>query len=392
MCATKMNSQELASALNNENKATSTIVAVVPSNVTENAMTILSRKLSGIPTIETPESQEFIDASDLTRDQWIQVLGASSVLKAWKRRSEGDTIHVNRAPCAALSLKSRSADDHNGTQGLPEFEIADDTYVDSRESKSRLERELTLKAFSENGIRAGLSGGAPDVGFGLSGAVSWQKEGSDLDQQQTSNRAIHGFYNFPRVILHLDPDYLDLSPQCKQFLKRYGQDCLDPNKISDIYKTFTDRFGSILPARVTLGARLCTTQELNTDNISNIAEARKTLETDLTTKVIAASAGIQSGYHRKTGSSAVENMNQTAESSRMTLETQGGNGLLASSIPDWTASVASHRYWRTIQQEKYWDLPTFLRELAQDGTTWEYFDALANHVIAEKKQTRKTTD
>ncbi|ERF69754.1 hypothetical protein EPUS_07580 [Endocarpon pusillum Z07020] len=368
-----MDSQELASAPNNENKARSTIVAVVPSNVTENAMTILSRNLSGIPTIETTESQEFIDASDLTRDQWIQVL-----------RSEGDTIHVNRAPCAALSLKSRSPDDHEGSQGLPEFEIADDTYVDSRESRSRLERELTLKAFSENGIRAGLSGGAPDIGFGLSGAVSWQKEGIGLDQQQTSNRAIHGFYNFPRVILHLDPDYLDLSPQCKQFLKRYGQDCLDPNKISDTYKTFIDRFGSILPARVTLGARLCTTQELNTDNISNISEARKTLETDLTTKVTAASAGIQSGYHRKTGSSAVEKMNQTAESSRMTLETQGGNGLLASSIPEWTASVSSHRYWRTIQQENYWDLPTFLRELAQDGTTWEYFDALANHAIAKK--------
>jgi hypothetical protein len=86
----------------------------------------------------------------------------------------------------------------------------------------------------------------------------------------------------------------------------------------------------MLLCRVTLGARLCTTQELKTDNQATISEARKTLETDLTAKVNAASVGIESGYHRKTGSGHVEKQNQTAESSRMTLKTQGGNGLWAS--------------------------------------------------------------
>ena len=58
---------------------------------------------------------------------------------------------------AALALKTQPLGSPNKEDVLPEFEIADDTYVDSRESKSRLERELTLKAFSENDIRAGLS-------------------------------------------------------------------------------------------------------------------------------------------------------------------------------------------------------------------------------------------
>ena len=56
----------------------------------------------------------------------------------------------------ALALKPRAPDSEDETENLPEFEIADDTYVDSRESKSTLERELTLKAFSETGIHAGL--------------------------------------------------------------------------------------------------------------------------------------------------------------------------------------------------------------------------------------------
>ena len=54
----------------------------------------------------------------------------------------------------ALALKPKTPDSEDETENLPEFEIADDTYVDSRESRNSLERELTLKAFSETDIRA----------------------------------------------------------------------------------------------------------------------------------------------------------------------------------------------------------------------------------------------
>jgi hypothetical protein len=50
---------------------------------------------------------------------------------------------------------------------------------------------------------------------------------------------------FPRVILHLDSSCLELSPQCKQFVKDCGQDWLDKDKINAAYNIFTDRFGTI---------------------------------------------------------------------------------------------------------------------------------------------------
>ncbi|KAL8685481.1 MAG: hypothetical protein Q9218_007733 [Villophora microphyllina] len=42
-------------------------------------------------------------------------------------------------------------------QDLPEFEIADDTYVETRESRSSLEREMTIKAFTASGIHAAFA-------------------------------------------------------------------------------------------------------------------------------------------------------------------------------------------------------------------------------------------
>ena len=87
----------------------------------------------------------------------------------------------------------------------------------------------------------------------------------------------------------------------------------------------------MLPSRVTLGGRLCTTKELASDHKSSISEERKNVERNLTAKVNAASfAGIDLGYKKNKGSENSESENRATDWSRMTLETQGGNGLLAS--------------------------------------------------------------
>lgn len=85
-----------------------------------------------------------------------------------------------------------------------------------------------------------------------------------------------------------------------------------------------------MPGRVTLGGRLCTTKELKSVNQTEISKERKALETRLTAKVTAASVGMESGFSKKTANENEKHENQMVELNRMTLETQGGNGLLAS--------------------------------------------------------------
>ena len=52
----------------------------------------------------------------------------------------------------------------------------------------------------------------------------------------------HG--QFPRVIIHLNPDSLKLSPQCEAFFQRHGSDCFDEDKIDAVLQKFQDRFGN----------------------------------------------------------------------------------------------------------------------------------------------------
>lgn len=45
------------------------------------------------------------------------------------------------------------------------------------------------------------------------------------------------------MILHLDPSYLELSPQCQDFVDRYGPEGPDQLQVEDAYDAFTNRFG-----------------------------------------------------------------------------------------------------------------------------------------------------
>ena len=56
----------------------------------------------------------------------------------------------------ALALKASASSSIDQPEDLPDFEIADETYVSSKKSKNTLQRELALKAFSESEAHAGL--------------------------------------------------------------------------------------------------------------------------------------------------------------------------------------------------------------------------------------------
>ena len=56
----------------------------------------------------------------------------------------------------AIALKPNDIGDDDTLDGIPEFEVSDDTCFETRESKTTLEREMTLKAFTESGIHAAL--------------------------------------------------------------------------------------------------------------------------------------------------------------------------------------------------------------------------------------------
>ncbi|KAL8716850.1 MAG: hypothetical protein Q9225_005853 [Loekoesia sp. 1 TL-2023] len=368
MCAAK-NEQQGVTALNNERDsaaATPTVVVISSNSAVENI--IAGLKGDDATASQTAESHDYVDATDLTREQWIKVLTSSSVLKAWKAQLEGGSMHINRAPCAALALKDRDLESGDMQEILPEFEIADDTYVETRESKTNLEREMTLKAFTEFGIHAALSGGAQDIGFGLGGDVSWQNEQTIQGTGQESTTAVHGFYNFPRAILHLYSDSLKLSAQCERFFAEHGAKCFDEDEVDATLRRFYDRFGK-LQCDSAFDHR-----SLRAEEQTNISDIKKDVRTKLNATIKGGGAGFDTGMHRQRALDREDRHFQQAEISRMSLETQGGNGLLAS------------------KQDRPEDLLEFLAEVTAGTKTGDQINALARHAKMQHKQNLSLLD
>ncbi|KAI3565898.1 hypothetical protein IWW34DRAFT_777279 [Fusarium oxysporum f. sp. albedinis] len=298
-------------------------------------------------------------ANDLETDHWADVLNASNALRAWKGQQVDGNLHINRAPRAAVTLKDAK----------PEFEVYDDSYTETQDSSTSIEREMVLKAFSESGIRSALSAGANGVSFGLGLEVSKQKENGETVAEKDKTITIHGFYNFPRVIIYLEPETLQLSEVCKTFLSKTKAST--EKEKEEFLKKFFTRFGDIIVTKITLGGRLCTTQEVNSADESKISEAKREVRKQLTATLSAPAAGLDLRGTRGKSVGTSERQVSAETTTRTTIHTQGGNALLAASISDWTASVESYRYWRVIQQSQPEDILNFLREVTKDT---EYAD------------------
>lgn len=88
--------------------------------------------------------------------------------------------------------------------------------------------------------------------------------------------------------------------------------------------------GGIIATRVVLGGRLCTSKEIAAHQKSNMAEERRRLRSELTATIVGPGAGSSSSISHIKDNSATNKVDTTQRTTRMTIETQGGNALLAS--------------------------------------------------------------
>ena len=85
-----------------------------------------------------------------------------------------------------------------------------------------------------------------------------------------------------------------------------------------------------MATRVTLGGRLCTAKEVRADEKTNIADEKRKLKAELTATIVAPAAGVDVGATHTRNLTTTDKAEAHSQTTRMTIETQGGNALLAS--------------------------------------------------------------
>ena len=300
--------------------------------------------------------------ADLQPDDWGNLINLNGILRAWKGEYADGKLSIDQAPKAALALLKNSG---------PEFEVFDDGFTEIQESSSLIQRDMTLKGFTESGIHAALAGGAHGLTLGLGGGISWHNDDTTFSNDASENTTIHGFYNFPRAIIYLDRDTFKPSDSCIEFMKEHKRN--DDTK--KVLEEFFQRFGGLIATRVTLGARLCTREEVKNDEQSKAATMKKELRSQLEATVMTPAGGFSIGGNRSQGSETKDQNSLSAKGQQMLIETQGGDSFLASNIQDWKASVRSHKNWRVIQQSSPKELLPFLEEVSKHSQPDTYSES-----------------
>ncbi|KAJ9227130.1 hypothetical protein DTO027B5_862 [Paecilomyces variotii] len=324
---------------------------------------------------------------DMSEEQWHAVTETNALLHGntiWRATIESPAS-VERAIYPTFRLKKRAIEyyfddkdsenepvenepvENAGTMSatektemlrIPRFIVTDDSYVDVSEHKSSVASAIASSSLSKSSSEVAIGGGAYGYSLGVSGGHEYETSERSRQRNQTETNHMVVTYNFPRVIVSLDKDSLELTKECKDHLKNI-------NSREDA-GSFKRKFGSFFSTKVQLGGRLHSTQESAAVTGSNIGEKTKRLK--ISAGISFAGPGVQATLKGGYGSDT-NKTNETSSAafdSQMAWDAKGGDTLLCNNPPAWCKTVSSYYNWRVVKQDNLVSITDMICDVEKD--------------------------
>ncbi|KNG87340.1 hypothetical protein ANOM_003946, partial [Aspergillus nomiae NRRL 13137] len=313
--------------------------------------------------------------TDMTQGQWNTVLETNSLLHASYVRllRKGTVCKVERAMYPAFQLRPRLFLDFNASKDdkdiviparhlfIPRYRVEDDSYVEVSENKSSVASAIASSSLSETAAEVAVGGGAFGYSAGAKGGFKAEEKGSESKATSEETRHMTITYNFPRVVLQLDEESLELTEECANALPH----------VTDMASltAFKARYGTFFATRVELGGRLHATEDSAALGNASVSEKSKAMKAAASLSF--SSSWAQGSASTSSASSAAKKTEDRDSSLNvsMTWEAKGGDTLLCNkyivssieevgeaddyeSPPAWCSTVASFYNWRVVKQNK----------------------------------------
>ncbi|KAF5390434.1 hypothetical protein D9757_005215 [Collybiopsis confluens] len=240
--------------------------------------------------------------------------------------------------------KAASAGQDKYTPSIPTFYVFDSASVKVMEIRHQIQDTLVKEGFDSLVVSGSLEGGAGSL------SASFEKDEASTQQQTTASRVqnLAVTYNFPRVVVELEPECLELTPECFADTSKLKND--------EDRKLFYRRYGNQFATSITLGGYLYSTRsvtEAETSKLDQIKnETRSAAGISFTSPKISGSFGVANGKGEQNENGHAE-LRQTAS---LTWDAHGGDTLLVSNPNVWATTVKDHRLWRLMDQREVVEL------------------------------------
>ncbi|KIL85161.1 hypothetical protein FAVG1_11590 [Fusarium avenaceum] len=304
------------------------------------------------------------EPSDMTEEQWDKVLTNNRALHGYFYDFEKNIMVKARkrafklkgaAPVGVAPADGGSQDSSKDLPPFPPFYIADDASVGVTEIRNQFQHTLTKQGFNSLAVGGSIGGGSASIPASVS--ASFEKEHSFSNQTRTSTdvSSLVVTYNFPRVIIELDQDCLELTKECRRdALRVFFVLVANPSLLPA---------GSVFVSQFTLGGFLHSTRNVSSTETSHLDQVKDRTR-------IAAGVSIQSP--KASGSINVakvdENSQDTGSASllqdvRLTWDAHGGDTLLCSNPPAWASTVKNYQLWRLMNQQRLVKLEGLIQDV-----------------------------
>ncbi|KAJ5553955.1 hypothetical protein N7513_003914 [Penicillium frequentans] len=329
----------------------------------------LSGLLSGFDALEDKKwaakasTTVYTEAADLTEQQWENILFNNRILQGYvysatkgmikapkrafaiRRPEVHSTFDVERSGSEGISITAKVnpagkniVHEYLGTiPGIPRFYIEDTSRVRITEIKTALQEQLANQGFSAEATEINAAVEVLEAG----GSFSARKEGEKSTDYKVNNTmttsSLHVTYNFPRVVLELHPETLQLSDECLDDIRQI-------TSITDV-DAFHQKYGMIFATRLTLGGSLTNTRKILDSEKSKIEAIKKRDK--------------RSGR----GKYCSKEIQCVDRSAFVTWDAHGGDTVLCSDPPSWAYTVKDYRFWRVIEQSELMGMASLIGQV-----------------------------
>ncbi|KAF5390505.1 hypothetical protein D9757_005208 [Collybiopsis confluens] len=256
----------------------------------ENPETVETFRVTLIPETSTNRSMpEYPEPAELTEAQWDVVLKNTRAFHGYYYDSKKGTLR--KAPKPAFRLKLN--------------------YTISSQISHR--------------------GGHENFPGSISASSEREYASSRQKYHVTEVKSLAVTYNFPRVVVELGPEFLELTPEYKADLENVARD--------RDRKRFQRRYCTVFATSITLGGYLYSTRSITANERFNLEhtkdQTRKAAGLSFTSPQSSSSFGIahKTGGGRETGHA------ELYQTTGLTWDAYGGNTLLVSNPNAWVSTV-----------------------------------------------------
>lgn len=233
------------------------------------------------------------------------------------------------------------------TQGIPNFQINDDSQIEITAHQDNLTEALTKNDFSGQSTDGSVSAGAYGVSVGVSAGHGSNNDKTTGNQHGTRSQTLVARYLLPRCDIVLWPDEVEPTPELAGLIEAIRR----TKKIKTLQRLHAE-YGNYFSQRVTLGGRLLSSKVLSEEDAQHMDQQKQSFRTSVGTSV-SGNIGIYNAdvsiSHQNTSGDAHTNENsRQTQNEACVFEAVGGETILATNPKEWCPTVADYKLWRVI--------------------------------------------